>query len=143
MIWNVIAVLTMYSAALNTLLAGLSGTCTGGAAHELWGVVLSIVLYLISLVSLFLSRNFRLAFLLCGPALPVLLWQTFFAVKLSFSIFAFGATACDVRMGPPSWPASGDELSFAILWPFMAFGLIAGLVMVTVGRGRIRGKGRS
>lgn len=126
-----LSVVFFYLAAVNTVLARVVGTCTQGDADRLFGIVLSIVLYGIALLGLWLSRNPRVILLFSLPILPVIAWQTWFSSRLSFEILALDRSACSVLEGPvPPYPSSGSELFFAITWPLMSFGLLFGLLVV-------------
>lgn len=67
--------------------------------------------------------------IVCLPALPLMLWQGWFAVELSFGVLAHKLSACQVIEGAP-YEYSGDEIKFAILWPVVILGTLAAATMV-------------
>lgn len=122
---------TFYVAALSTVLAAVAGTCTQGDAGRLYGVVFSILLYFIALITMRFSITMQRELLFILPALPVVIWQTIFSARLSFDLLWNEAPACTFLMGPgPAYPPSGGEMFFAVAWPAMALMVILGLAMV-------------
>lgn len=123
-----ISVGLFYLAAGNTILARVAGTCTQGDADRLFGVVVSITLYGLALLGLWLSAQARALTLFLLPLVPVVIWQAWFSARLAFEVFALERSACSVLEGAvPGYPMSGSEAFFAITWPMMSFGLLVGL----------------
>ncbi|MBV7393838.1 hypothetical protein [Mameliella sediminis] len=117
------------------MIARVAGTCTGGDADRLYGVVLSLALYGIGLLCLWSSSKARSIVLLSLPILPIIPWQLWFSSRLSFEILAKGHSACTVLEGPlPGYPNSGSELFFALSWPLMAFSVLLGIFAVLRGK---------
>lgn len=113
------------------MLARVAGSCTQGDADRLFGVVLSIALYGIALLGVWLSPRARTIVLLSLPVLPVIVWQLGFSLRLSFEIVAQGHSACSVLEGAvPGYPSSGSELFFALAWPLMSLGVLLGIFIV-------------
>jgi hypothetical protein len=130
-LWRPLAISLFYLAAGNTVLARVAGTCTHGDADRLFGVVLSLALYGIALLGLWLSPRDRTTVLLLLPLLPILLWQVWFSSHLSFGILVRGYSACTVLEGPlPPYPNSGSELFFAVSWPAMSVSVLLGMLLV-------------
>ena len=129
--WQPLSIVFFYLGAGNTILARVAGTCTQGDADRLYGVVLSIALYGIALLGLWLSRSARPIVLFSLPVLPILIWQLWFSFRLSFEILAQGRSACSVLEGAvPPYPDSGSELFFAMSWPLMSLGALLGILFV-------------
>jgi hypothetical protein len=129
--WQPLSVAFFYLGAGNTILARFAGTCTQGDADRLYGVVLSITLYGIALLGLWLSSNTRTIVLVSLPVLPIIIWQLWFSFRLSFEILAQGRSACSVLEGAaPPYPNSGSELFFAMSWPLMSLGVLLGIFFV-------------
>lgn len=141
MIWAIISVLAFYLGALTALLARVVGTCTQGEADRLWGVVISIPFYLIAVIGLSQTRYLKAATIACGPVFLFLLWQAAFAIRLSFDILVYSFSACEVLEGTPC-EDSGDEITFAVLWPIVALGTVAALTLVYSLRRRHSGQGQ-
>ena len=113
------------------MIARVAGTCTQGDADRLYGVVLSLALYGIALLGLWLTLRARSIVLFCLPIFPIIFWQVWFSSRLSFEILVRGHSACTVLEGPlPTYPNSGSELFFAVSWPLMSFSVLLGLLAV-------------
>ena len=133
--WQPLSIAFFYLAAGNTVIARFAGTCTQGDADRLYGAVLSLALYCIALLGLWLSSRTRTIVLFSLPVFPIVLWQVWFSSRLSFEILVRGHSACTVLEGPlPAYPNSGSETIFALLWPLMSFSVL--LCMLTVLRGK-------
>lgn len=129
--WQPISIAFFYLAAGNTVLARVAGTCTQGDADRLYGVVLSLLLYGIALLGLWLSSRIRSIVLFCLPIFPVIFWQVWFSLQLSFEILVKGHSACTVLEGPlPVYPNSGSEFFFALSWPLMSISVLLGMLTV-------------
>lgn len=123
-----LSVILFYLAAGNTVLARVAGTCTQGDADRLFGVVISIALYGLAILGLWVSGHTRRSAPILLPLVPVVVWQTWFSARLAFGIFALNQSACSVLEGPPpAYPMSGSETFFAITWPIMSLGVLLGL----------------
>jgi len=83
-LWQPFSIAFFYLAAGNAVIARVAGTCTQGDADRLFGVVLSIALYGIALLGLWLSSRTRSIVLFCLPIFPIILWQVWFSSRLSF-----------------------------------------------------------
>ena len=130
-----LSITAFYMGAGNTILARFAGTCTHGDAGRLYGVVISAVLFFVALAIMKASARERSVVLFILPVLPVLVWQAWFSLRLSFEILVWGHSACDVLQGEPSsFPVSGSELFFSIAWPLMSFSVLLGLVVLWIGR---------
>lgn len=124
-----------YLAAGNTILARFVGTCTQGDADRLYGAVLSLALYGIALLGLWLSPRVRTIVWFSLPVFPIVLWQVWFSSRLSFEILVLGHSACTVLEGaPPLYPDSGSELFFALSWPIMSYCTLLGLLAILRGK---------
>ncbi len=129
MIWAIISALAFYLGLLNTILARVVGTCTQGDADRLWGVLISIPLFLLAVIALSQTRYPRGTAIVCVPAFLLMLWQAAFAAKLSFEILVHNSSACEVLEGMP-YENSGDEIAFAVLWPLVGFGTLVAMALV-------------
>ncbi|MEM9755874.1 MAG: hypothetical protein AAF914_07775 [Pseudomonadota bacterium] len=117
-----------YLGAMNTVLARVAGTCTQRDADRLFGVVISITLYGLALLGLWLSARARAFYLFLVPLVPIVIWQAWFSARLTFEISTLKRSACSVLEGAvPGYPMSGSEAFFAITWPMMSFGVLVGL----------------
>ncbi len=134
-LWQPLSIAFFYLAAGNTVIARVAGTCTQGDADRLFGVVLSLALYGIALLGLWLSSRTRSIVLFCLPISPIILWQVWFSSRLSFEILVRGHSACTVLEGPlPVYPGSGSELFFALSWPLMSFAVLLGILAILRGK---------
>lgn len=130
-VWQPLSIAFFYLAAGNTVLSRFAGTCTQGDADRLFGVVLSMALYGMALFGLWQSGRARAISLFLLPIIPVLVWQTWFSLRLSVEIAALGRSACSVLEGAvPAYPFSGSELFFAIAWPLMSFCVLLGVFVL-------------
>ena len=105
------------------------------------GVVISIPFYLLAVIGLSQTRYLKAATIACGPVFLFLLWQAAFAIRLSFDILVYSFSACEVLEGTPC-EDSGDEITFAVLWPIVALGTVAALTLVYSLRRRHSGQGQ-
>lgn len=130
-----LSVVTFYAGAANSLLSRFAGTCTQGDAERLFGIVISAVLYVLALATMRASTKERTVVILIVPILPILVWQAWFSIQLSFGILALGRSACDVLEGPPAgFPMSGSEVFYSVAWPLTSCGVLLGLVALWFGR---------
>lgn len=130
-LWQPLSIAFFYLAAGNTMIARVAGTCTQGDADRLYGVVLSLALYSIALISLWLSSRTRSIVLFCLPIFPIIFWQVWFSSRLSYEILVQGHSACTVLEGPlPIYPNSGSELFLALSWPIVSFIVLLGMLVV-------------
>jgi hypothetical protein len=125
----VIAIVAFYLGLLNTILARFAGTCTQGDADRLWGVAISIPLFLVAVIALSRTSYVRATVSVCIPAFLLMLWQAVFAAELSFKVLVLNSSACEVLDGLPQIH-DGDEFAFAFLWPIAIFGTLMAMVSV-------------
>lgn len=124
MISAIITVLALYLGLLNSFLARFAGTCTQGDADRLYGIVVSVPFFVLALLCLSRTNHPKGTMIVCLPALPLMLWQAWFAVEISFGVLAHKLSACQVIEGVP-YEYSGGEIKFAILWPVVILGTLA------------------
>ena len=128
-----LCVVLFYLAAGNTILARVAGTCTQGDADRLFGVVVSIGLYAIALLGLMKTSHLRSWGKMLLPLTPVVIWQTWFSIRLSYEITLLEHSACTVLHGAiPPYPMSGSESFFAISWPTMSLGVLLGIAVLSI-----------
>lgn len=130
-LWQPLSIVFFYLAAGNTVIARVAGTCTQGDADRLYGIVLSLALYGVAILGLWLSLKTRSIALFCLPIFPIIFWQVWFSSRLSFEILILNHSACTVLEGPlPAYPNSGSEIIFALLWPLVSFSVLLGILAI-------------
>lgn len=132
-VWTALSTGLFYLGALNVFFARYAGTCTHGSADRLFGITISAVLYFSAILAMRLSGRERAVLVLIAPVLPVLVWQTCFALWLSFALLILGYSACGVLegYGHADEPImGGDETLYAVLWPAVTVSVLIALFLV-------------
>jgi hypothetical protein len=117
----IVAIVLISLGALNSVLAVNAGTCTQGDAGNLFGGLITLVLYMAGgLIMAFKPLQWRQisAFL---PAAAIALWHSVFALRFAWGYFVDKISACDAMLGdflPQSmvYEKDGREVALAILW---------------------------
>lgn len=111
----IIAILATYLGGLLAFSLARTGTCTMGDAGQLGSIALAMPFYAVTAICTMFSRSHRTITIICVAVLPVLLWQTAFALNLIVRIWAFGSSACEILNGLP-YEHDGNETFYATLW---------------------------
>ena len=93
-----------------------------GDAGQLVSIALAIPFYAATTICTILSKSHRAITIICVAVLPVLLWQTAFALNLAVRVWVFGSSACEVLTGSP-YEHDGQETFYVALWLLVSFWL--------------------
>ena len=124
---NAIALVFIYVGLANAFLAQTVGTCTQGGADQLGGIALSLFLYVLAGGNLLRYGARMWTFYLLAPAALVLVYQGWFALRLSVGFLLFGTSACETLSGM-EFDLDGNEALYSVLWLVATIGLGAFLV---------------
>ena len=114
--------LLIYLGALNTILSMVTGTCTGGSADQLFGGLLSLLLYAVGWGLIYFSKLRLIWLTVLLPIIPVAWWQLEFVVRLGYGFIFANLGACtilghgDRTDGPPEGWFDGREMIFIVIW---------------------------
>ena len=123
---TVIGFALLYLGAANAFLAMNLGTCTQNAADELGGGVLSLGLYLTSVICLNFARPIRIAYLAILPLVLPFWWQVSFSIRFAYGYLVKDMSACEVLHNLP-YELDGREAFFTGLWTASCLVLLLGL----------------
>jgi hypothetical protein len=124
----------IYLGALSTTLALFTGTCTGGAADQLFGGLYSLALYLFGWAFLYFSKLRALWLAILLPVAPIAWWQLDFAIRLGYGFFFANLGACTVlghgdwTDGTPEGWFDGRESTFFLVWSAVNLAFLLGAV---------------
>lgn len=121
----VLPIIAIFATCLGGLLAlslARTGTCTMGDAGQLGSIVLAMPFYAVTTFCTIFSKSHRAITTICVAVLPVLLWQTAFALNLMVRIWVFGSSACEVLTGLP-YEHDGNETFYVALWLLVSLSL--------------------
>lgn len=86
-----------------------------GDAGQLVSIALAIPFFGVTMICAIYSKSHRAISIICVATLPVLVWQTAFALNLAVRVWVFGSSACEVLSGSP-YEHDSQETLYVALW---------------------------
>jgi len=117
----IVAIVLLSLGGLNAVFAIEAGTCTQGDAGNLYGGLITVVLYMAGgLILAFNPIQWRQAIALL-PAAAIALWHSVFALRFALGYLADKISACDALVGDftaqsRGYEMDGSEAALAVLW---------------------------